>query len=179
MNENTNRSKFVTALAWVFIATAGFTTFMSLLQTFVLLALFPMDDMNETLRQAGGAEIPLVFRFLFAHVQLVFFVSILLSATTLVSSVGLLKRQNWARIFFVWMLGLGIFWTLISIPAIFLIPSGIPPELDDAFGDRFQTMLNLVKGFSFLLALAHCALFGWIIKKLISPKIKSEFGLAG
>jgi len=178
LNEIPNRSKFVTGLAWVFIVTTGFTTFMSLLQGVVLFAIFPMGQMNDLLGQVDAAEIPGVLHFLFSHIGFVFFLSLLMSATTFAGSVGLLKRQNWARIFFIWMLGLGIFWTVVSVPAIFFIPSGMSPEVDEVFGGSFRMMMTLVKVLCFLLALAHCALFGWIIWKLMTPTIKAEFRVA-
>ncbi len=52
------RSDFVTTLAWIFIALAGFAVFISLLQNIMLNFFFPLDKMTSALQGPDGQRIP-------------------------------------------------------------------------------------------------------------------------
>jgi len=169
------RSTFVTALAWVFIVNAGLTTLIAILQNIMIFAFFPMERMNEALQAAPVGQIPKGAKFLFTHVEWFFFGFLVVSAITLVSAIGLLKRKDWARILFIVVLSLGIAWSLFSLT---MIASGFPLSLAPAEHQpppEFLVMFNVVRVFTSVMALGFCILLGWIIKKLVSPPIRREF----
>jgi hypothetical protein len=175
----TAKQGFVNTVAWIFIVLAGFATFISLLQNIMIATLFPMDKIHEAVNSAGSQQqMPSMFRFMFDHFQLYFATFLILSAVTLASAVGLLKRKNWARLVFIVLLALGIAW---NVAGVFLqqvmmslfpkIPAGAPSE----FRDRFETMLIFIRIFSVLMAVGMSVLFGWIIKRLASSEVREEF----
>ena len=169
------RSTFVTAVAWVFIALAGFSTAIAVLQNVMIALMFPREAMSEA---SNLKDVPVFFRFFAAHPQVFFAAFLAASATTFVSAIGLLKRKNWARIVFMAILVLGIAWNLGGLLIMFLAFSPMPPIPDHApaeFRSGFETMWKVMTAFSVAIALGFAGLFGWIIKRLASVEIKREF----
>lgn len=175
MNQEMKKSTFVTVLAWIFIVGAGFTTFISVLQNIMINLVFPVEKMNEAFSDPKAQEhIPLLFRFLFSNIRIFFFSFLVISATTFTSAIGLLKRKNWARITFIVIMALGILWNISGIVMQFSMLSSMPiPEGE--MPNQFATMMNIMKIFTLVMAIGISVLFGWIIKKLASEKIKAEF----
>lgn len=173
------RSDFVTVLAWIFIALTGFATFISLLQNIMISLFFPLDKIPQALQSPEAQEqIPSIFRFLFMNIRLFFLAFLVVSATTLAVAIGLLRRKNWARLAFIGLMALAIFWNLASIVVQQLMFNHfpqIPHAADPAFAQNFSRMMTIMKFATAVLALGLSALFGWIIKKLISPGIRAEF----
>jgi len=173
------RSDFVTVLAWISIALTGFATFISLIQNIMISFFFPLDIIPQALQSPEAQQqIPHVFRILFMNIRLVFLSFLVVSLMTLVTAIGLLRRKNWARIVFISLMALGIFWNLASIIVQQLMLNHIPQvplAADTAFEQNFTRMMTIMKFATFVLALGLSVLFGWIIKKLTSPDIRSEF----
>jgi hypothetical protein len=173
------RSTFVTALAWVFIALGGFSTLMAIMQNIMLAVMFPIDEMRSAVEQAGEAHpIPAPYRFMAEYFWLFFVLFLVLSATTLVSAIGLLRRRNWARLVFIGMMAVGVLWNLTGLAMPFLMASWMPPMPEHGpaeFRDQFDLMWKIMMGFTILVGLAFAALFAWIINRLVSPDIRAEF----
>ncbi len=174
-----NQTSFVTALAWVFICLAGFATLISVLQNVMISTMFPLNKVQEAMSQAQAKEhMPPFFLFMFSHVRLCFAAFLVVSATTLVAAVALLKRKNWARIVFICLMGGGIIWNVAGVvlqqfmlSSLPQFPAGAPAE----FGERFQLMFTFMRIFTFVMAAGMSVLFGWIIKRLVSPAVRKEF----
>ena len=113
------------------------------------------------------------------HVRLFFFAFLVLALTTLGSAVGLLRRRNGARRVFIAILALGILWnigglffqqTMMSEMQAFQ-PPGAPQDIQQ----QMRGMMAATQVFSAIFALGFSVLFGWIIKRLMSPGIVAEF----
>jgi len=173
------RSSFVTGLAWTFIGLAGFSTLIALLQNIMIALVFPMEEMRTAVRESEKAQpMPGVFRFMFQNFQYLFAGFLVLSAATLVAAIGLLKRKNWARLIFIFIMALGILWNLASLAMPFLMDSMMaeipaPPQSD--FHDNFKLMWNIMIVFTVVMCLAFAGLFAWVIKRLTSAEIRNEF----
>lgn len=176
-NKPPQKSTFVNVVAWIFIVFGGFATFMSILQNIMLHFVFPKDQMNRAIQQGGQHEqIPAFAEFMFNHFDLFFILFFLLSATSLISAIALLKRKNWARIVFIVLMSLGIIWNIGGLGFQFMMFSSmneftqgqaIPPE--------FQNMMQVMRIASIMMVIAISSLFGFVIKKLCSKEIKTEF----
>jgi hypothetical protein len=169
------RSTFVTVVAWIFIVLGGFATLIAILQNIMIAVMFPQEAMSEV---ANAKDTPVFAGFLMAHPQVFFGAFLVASAITFISAVGLLKRQNWARLIFVAILALGIVWNLGGLALMFLAFSPMPAVPQHApadFQHGFDTMWNVMMGLSVVIALTFAGLFGWIIKRLMSAEIKREF----
>jgi cytochrome bd-type quinol oxidase subunit 2 len=169
------RSTFVNAVAWVFIALAGFATLIAILQNIMISMMAPQGSMRGI---ENAKEIPVFAKFMFSHPQIIFGTFLAVSAGTFISAIGLLKRKNWARIVFIGLMGLGILWNIAGAVLPFIMFSSMPPmpaHVSDETRNNFELIKNIMMVFSILMTILFACLFGWIIKRLISPEIKQEF----
>jgi hypothetical protein len=169
------RSSFVTALAWVFIALAGFTTLIAILQNVMIAVMFPADFGGEV---RGTSDMPAFFRIFFSYPRVFFGAFLVVSAATLISAIGLLRRKNWARLLFIAVMVLGILWNLGGFVLMLSMTSSMPAVPDSGppgFRDGFDIMWKVMLAFSIVIGLAFLGLFGWIIKRLMSHEIRREF----
>ena len=173
------RSTFVTTVAWIFIVLGGFTLLISLLQNVMIFLLFPVDEMRAAMREADKAQpMPAGFRFVAEHFHWFFAAFLVVSAATFVSAIGLLRRRNWARCLFIGVMAFGILWNLPGLAMPFLMSSWMPPMPDQGppeFQRQFTIMFTVIAAFTIVISLATIGLFGWIIKRLVSPGIRKEF----
>jgi MFS family permease len=171
----TPRSIFVTAVAWIFIGLAGFATLIAILQNIMIALVFP----TEAIREAENAkDMPAFVRFLLSHPQIFFGSFLAVSAATLISAIGLLRRKNWARLLFIGIMALGILWNVGGMVMPYFVFSSMPPMPDHVpsdFRDGFDIFFKVMMVFTVLIGIAFACLFGWIIKRLMSHEIKREF----
>ena len=89
----------------------------------------------------------------------------------LVSSIGLLKRKNWARVSVVALLALWILWNIASLAMIYLFGM----EQGQMAADRTHNAHLFTQLFMLVFIVSISALLVWIIHKLVSPEIVEEF----
>jgi hypothetical protein len=175
---NPTRSAFVTAVAWIFIALGGFTTFISIVQNILINTVFPLDRIGAARHSAP--DLPPWFDFAFDHIRTLFFIPLIVCSTTLVAAIGLLQRRNWARRLFVGLLAIAVAWNLAGLVLQQLILSSMmtfpqraapPPELEATM----HGMMIGMRVFSALVAIAFSVLYAWMIRRLTSPAIVAEF----
>lgn len=177
IDQQRTKSSFVTVLAWIFIVLGGFATVISILQNIMIHVMFPVEEMQAA---AAGAkeQTPAIALFMLDHMRGIFLSFFFICTLTLVSAIGLLKRKNWARLIFVTVMGAGILWNIGSLAFQLSFFSSMPNVAPGASGDfesGFETIMVVVMVFSALMAVGFSVLFGWIIKRLLSPAIKAEF----
>ena len=171
------RSTFVSVLAWAFIGLSAVATCMSLLQNVMVNLLFPAFEMDLARVTASG-RLPSIARVVIEHVRLFLAVYLLLSAATLVSSIGLLQRKEWARVAFIALMGIGIATNVGGVALSFAFFSAVPdvtPMAPPPFGDQARVMVGMIMGINLLFTAALILLFGWIIKRLRSAEVRTEF----
>ncbi len=170
------RSTFVSVIAWVFIVLSGFGTLVSLMQNIMVSLLFSGPEIQSAISKSGAtADMPAIAAFMFSHFRLFVFLIFILIVFTLIASIGVLKRKNWARIIFIGILGLSILSMAGSIAVQYFFfsgPSGFGAENIPA---DMKTMMRIMQIFFVVLYSAIAIVLAWIIKKLLSPKIAREF----
>ncbi len=172
----TGKSKFVTYLAWMFIITAGLGTFVAIIQNIMVFVFFPGNEVSRILNFSEAAEyIPAILPFIISHIRLFLLVYLLAAGITFIASIGLLMRKNWARIFFVSIMSLGIIWNLVEMFFYGALIPKIPVFPDEIGLPNFQTIFSGVRIFAAIFAIGLIILYAWIIKKLVSKNIKREF----
>ncbi len=146
-----------------------------------MLEMVPRTLMTEDMQQAAAAQgIPSFTIFFLSHLHMVAAAMLLVMIAVLIAAIGLLKRKNWARIAFVWIMALGILYNAASV--------ALPLYFFSTFGHRFEAASgNAPESFAFIrntavifagvMALVLTVLFGWIIKRLLSPRTRAEFGV--
>jgi hypothetical protein len=159
-----SRSTFVTVVAWVFIVLSAFTSVIALMQNVMVWMMdLPRHSVGE-----GPAE------WLFGNVKFLFLGYLAASIGTLGVSIGLLHRRSWARVMFIAILALGIAWFVITVPLQWiLVPSMPGPEMAS-----FRMMQMVIRAFTTVFAVGMAGLFGWLIKRLLSPALREEFRAA-
>jgi hypothetical protein len=171
------RSAFVTAVAWVFIALLSFAALISILQNIMVWTFFSIDEMHDAMAQARQQQhLPAASLFMFEHIRELMAGILVLILAMLIISIGLLRRHNWARMLFVFLLAFGIAWNVFgAIWPWFFFRSMPQPPPGTPMQSQFQTMTTVMGVFSAIMAVGLSVLFGWIIKRLISPEIRTEF----
>lgn len=169
------RSSFVNVVAWVFITLSGFGTLIAILQNVMIQSLMRSPQLEAMPAPPPGT--PAVSVFLFEHMQLFFLAFLLVSVLLLVSSIGLLKRWNWARLCFVGLMILGIVWNLAGTAMQFSVFSSMGAQFAAAAPDApdMQPFFIAIFVVSAVFAIAFSVLFGWIAKRLLSAPIAAEF----
>jgi len=145
-------SQLVTAIAWISIIGSALGTFGTAVYL-VLFTLAPGDVFREAAGYAADTHLPANVRFAMDHLQLFLVITLTGSAVMLITSIGLLRRQEWARTAFVWLLGFAIVSGL----------AGIIPEF------RLAGVASFV---------AMAGISGAIIWKLCTARVREEFEAA-
>ncbi|MFT3761341.1 MAG: hypothetical protein QM761_01780 [Pseudoxanthomonas sp.] len=172
------RSTFVTVLAWIFIVLSGFSTVISILQNIMIFTVFRSPEISQAMQAPPPSDMPPAAAFMTSHFHLFFLAFLLASAFTLTSSIGLLKRWNWARLCFVGIMGLGILWNLGGLVLQFSMFSSMQDQFSAAAshgGPNMQPFFIAIAVVSALFAVGFSVLFGWIARRLLSPAIAAEF----
>jgi hypothetical protein len=171
-------STFVTVTAWIFIGLSTFSTLISVLQNIMITVMFSAPGGFPPAE--AQQHMPPLFAFLFSHMRLYFLAFLVVSAATLLASIGLLMRRNWARIAFIGILALGIVWNIGGLVLQQWLASSMleinremrPPAEFEAV---MRGMMIAIRIFSALFAIGLSVLFGWMIRQLRSPAIAVEF----
>lgn len=178
MNQSTQRSTFVTVLAWIYICLSGMSVLISLVQNIAVSVLFDQARLDQAAMQAAAPNLPPFVPFLLQHFQLFFLAFLLVSIATLAISIGLLKRMNWARLCFVGLMAMTIVWNLGGLVLQFFMLSSMRQMMAEAAaqgGPDMQPILILFAAVGIVFALGFSALWAWIAKRLLSPAIAAEF----
>lgn len=172
------KSSFVTVIGWIFAVMSGMMMFGAIMQV-IMFAVMPMEKFQQAFELSDSQfEMPFIFRFMFKHMMLIAFASLVAGAAALIASVGLIKRMNWARILFIVLMAMAIAWTIGGqIYNQFFISSMVPTVAPShsEFSTMFGTTILVIRIMNVIFSLAFCCLHGWIIFKLCSPAIKAEF----
>lgn len=158
------KSTFITVLSWIFIVLSAFATLVSITQN-ILYHFFIKPQFNIETEIKSDFILESLF---FSNFGLILIISSILIISFFISSVGLLKRKNWARISIMVFLGLGITYNTL----FFIAFNSFSGLFEFQRMDSFEFTFLLI---SLIVILGFCSLFTWIIIKLNSHKIKEEF----
>ena len=170
------RSLFVTVTAWVFIVLGALASISALVQNAAVAAMFP------GLHVIGDAHaLPLVTGWLMGYLPWVVGAGLVMSLATLASAIGVLLRLDWARRVFIGVLAFAIF---ANLAGLWLQHEVVQSVLSNTFGGLslppqalgvFGGFVTATRVMAVLMTLGACALFGAIIRSLMSPAVRQEF----
>jgi dolichol kinase len=173
------KTPFVTIIAWVFIALATMILMTSVIQ-FIAVAVLNYGDMHnlmvtelkKSMKDSDMLELALLaFRYAWIFVAVIFLYAI----TLLLTSIALLKRREWARKTMVVLLGIAIFYELSDLAWQFYVMNNTMAPLMKEMPGLGGGIMAIILGIITIMVLAFCALFVWVITKLLSEKIRQEF----
>ncbi|BCT93946.1 hypothetical protein LYSHEL_29730 [Lysobacter helvus] len=177
MQQAVVRSQFVTAVAWVFIVLSGFGTLIAIGQNVMMQVMFATPEIQGAMSQADTAPgAPPYAGLLLGGTRYIFLFVLLMAVGTLAASIGLLRRNNIARVAFIVFLALGIAWQVLGLGLQVLMYSHMPfQDMSAEGGPDMRSMFRVISAFTAVLALAVAVVFGWLIKRLRSPAVRAEF----
>ena len=170
------RSLFVTTTAWVAIVLSAIASAAAVVQNALVASVVPLPS--------GGANLPslpLLTNLLLGYLPWVVGTGLLMSLLMLASAIGLLWRLDWARRAFIGVLLVAIVANLLglwlqhevveSVVSSTLSAAALPPKAAGVFGG-FVTAARVMAA---LVTLGTCAVFGWVIRRLMSASVRQEF----
>jgi hypothetical protein len=138
-----------------------------------------MQDMDDMVRILSREQnMPAAVIFFVRHIQAIMLFFLVVSIATLIASIALLKRRNWARLVFIWMLAISIAGNLAWPFFQYTMMSDMLPflgDLEQEFGAQIQMVRYAMFAFSCALMLAFSWFSAWLIKRLAAPEIRAEF----
>jgi hypothetical protein len=171
--ENTERqtkapSSFVSVLAWIVMILSGYSTLKALWITVMISTMYPRDLLDAAEKNQDSSS---PAAFMTSHIRLYFGAYLVISAVTFASSVGLLKRRNWARVLLICLMTFFIVFNIGSVVSHV-------PEFSAAFQEPGEYPNAPMIIFSAGMNVAASVLCAWIVKRLTSGALRSEFGNA-
>jgi hypothetical protein len=158
----------------VFIVLSSFSTLIGGLQN-VMVRSMPLKEINATLDSSLSGHVPATARAIFSHFQLIVLALFVVSLLTLIASVGLLHRRNWARVLFIGILGLGTAYVLGGLFLQQSMLSTIDANFRTTTPQQFASMFAAMRVVVALFSLGIATIFVWILVKLCSASIREEF----
>jgi hypothetical protein len=173
------RSRFVTGIAWLSIVGSASGVLSGALWTVGLL--FAGDTVFSGLQDPMlTTQLPPSLRFISEHLQLLSLVCLVGSGVMLATSIGLLRRREWARISFVWILVIGVLSCLAMFfihPFAMVVPADSIPR-DSAHLAERQQLESLQVGLratAIASVVCFAAINALVIAKLSSATVREEF----
>jgi hypothetical protein len=151
------------------------------LQYVAVSVLLPPEVLGAAIADANGAQpMPGWLRLIIGHLPLVMIAFVVLSLVTLVAAIGLLARRNWARLVFIGLMILAAVSNLVGAAIPFVVSDVMPAmsELPADLRDQIALLSNVVTVASVAIGVVFAGLFAWLVKRLMSPEVKAEFGVA-
>lgn len=183
-SKQARKTSFVTVIAWVFIALATMILMTSVIQFIVVAFLnfgatqsgdvysLVVTELKKGLKDSNTLELALVaFRYAWVIVTVIFLYAI----TLLWTSIGLLKRREWARKTMIVLLAIAIFYELSDLAWQFYVMNSTMAPLMKEMPGLGSGIMAIILGIVTIMVLAFCALFVWVIIKLRSERIRQEF----
>jgi flagellar basal body-associated protein FliL len=112
------------------------------------------------------------------HIEGYLAASLALNVVQLVASYALLKRRNWARLFWVAVMVVTVIWCIAGLFSPMDVSKYLPADLNQAPPEtqaELKAMLASAKIYGYALSLAFAALFSWLAWRFCSQDIRREF----
>lgn len=170
---------FINVVAWLFIVLAGIGILTGVLQNLAVHFWPPLVEVLEQTRQSDTVLAPEgdVWSLVMSNLRWVLAFNLLLAIVVFAAGVGLLRRRNWARLVFVFLLSLVILLTLGNV--LFALQAVIGGEAAAAATDPYAPAIYAYSAPSLmasaLFSLLLCLLLGWMVWQLCRAKVTAEF----
>lgn len=176
------RSRFVDGLAWSCLVLGALLALVCVAQDDVLNRLYPTLAAPAGSGAAAAALAPAA-QALVEHLQAALGAGRVLAAILLAVALGLLRRRDWARLALIALCGAaiaalatGVFVEHAFEQPWFVLPAATPGgAAQDAYAANYQRALALLRTCADLLALALAVVLGWLIVRLRSRSVRTEF----
>ncbi len=165
------RSRLVDVVAWIYLILGGFMLVTSIAQNLMFHLVFPTEVFTEDIPDG----MPGAAAFMFENFHLFILLPLFVSTAFVASSIGLIKRREWARKLFVGLMVLSVVWCFAGFGFQVAFISGFPTPPPSAGVPNFAAINTIMLVFSLLFSVAFSVLFGWIARRLMSWEVRREF----
>lgn len=170
------RSLFVTLTAWAAIVMAAVACAFGAIQQAALASWLPALD-----AAVQSEPMPLISGMMLSYLPWVTGAGLILAVALLVAAVGLLMRLEWARRAFI---GLVVVAIAANLASLWLQHEFVQSLVDATLRDTplptgavgvFGGFATAAKVLSGVVTLGASGLLAWVIRRLMSPKVRQEF----
>jgi len=165
------KSRLVNVVAWIAIVLSGISILFSIINLFVF-----SGNLNSLLEDANiRSMLTPTAKYYMEHQEVFIIIGLVYYTIQLISGLGLLKRKEWSRKMFVWLLTIMIIYSMASpvisqlfVPNLqFIGPGNESYSLD--------SMKPVVLTMRLFWGLIISALYGFVLYKLTRTEITEEF----
>ncbi len=160
------RTTLISVFGWVMLVVGALTTAVSTINL-VLLSWMASENGGELIPAEDLAELPPLFSWTVDNLIPVLGFMIVSSVFMAVAGFGVVRRQNWGRLLSIILLAGSIVGGFVT--------AWFGMRTSAEMAEDLQLGLVLVTAYNIGLAVLTAALHGWIIWKLRTPAIRSEF----
>ena len=165
------QSSFVTALAWTSIIVSAFGTFSSFVQLVLAKVLFTDEIVQQLTAIAADDPVAQAMAEWIPRLPMLSFLGFVAMVISLVASIGLLKRIEWARKVFIALLVFGI----ASNIGVFFLQERMMALVTVGGDASVDGLLRTTRMLTGVLTVMLSVLLGWLAKRLMAPAIVAEF----
>lgn len=158
----------ISVFGWVMLVVGALTTAVSAINL-VLFSWMASENNGELVPAENLADLPPLFTKILDNIIPLLGMMIVSAILMAVAGFGVVRRDNWGRLLSIFLLAASIVWAFVM--AWVGISTGADLSGDIGVGGVFNALYNIA------LAMVTAVLHGWIIWKLRTPAVRSEFGL--
>ncbi len=174
-------ASFVNGITWTFIGLSVLTVLLAAMLYALFAHLLPQEPLRATLADAIQLKLlpPSALKLL-EYLPAICAALFILSLLTLVASVALLKRKNWGRIAFAWIMiatalahFAGVVLPFYLMHDVSAALNHMPPDIRSVA----SSMMKMLSVMSMVMGIVFGVAFAWIARRMFSTEIAREFGL--
>lgn len=183
------RSRFVTGLAWMIIASGGLWLLSILFEHLIGDALDGLTSLDSLGATAGIDGVPIIdpglmdhlptiVKFAMAHSGLFELFDTACAAAMTAAGIGLLRRRSWGRRGTIALLAfsivcdlIGLVVTKLSLPAASAMLGGTDPQTREIV----DHMMSGAFAMAIVISIVICGFSAWLIVRLRNPAVVAEF----
>jgi len=175
-----NRSFFISLLGWLGISFGSMMLLISIVQLVVWLVLMQSDDVQLAIYSfLFQEEVPEYAIIIVENLHYFIFSLFIFAVFLLLTSIGLLRRNNLCRYAFVFLLGCSVLYiagtTIVNIYFNQMAVADMPEEGPEILVTVFSSVANIASIANVFFSLGISVLLIWAMVKLLGQKVRAEF----
>jgi hypothetical protein len=163
---------FIDVVGWILTIFSGIGLLIVTFQNIMINFIFPPDDLEKITNHVSSTEG--ISSFVFQNPKITIAILGLITLYAFMSSIAFLKRKEWARQSLIALFSIGILYNILSLIAQWSMMKSMNNSISQ-IDDNFERMSNFVYLFSVVFSAGLSIIFGWLIVKISSKKIREEF----
>ncbi|MGM0442227.1 MAG: hypothetical protein ACQEQC_07395 [Elusimicrobiota bacterium] len=176
MTKKSKNDKFINRIAWLFLVLSSFSALGGILKIITINFASPFNEMQR-IWQAPSilGQLPEFSRFFINNMQVIMIIFLLSSVLMVISSIGVLRRKNWARVIFIILLVIVIIQSIGGLLLQSYLLTKMPFSSYGIHLPNFKSVVTTIRAVSIFFGVIVTVFLGNIIRRFMSTEIKSKF----